>query len=101
MRMNKTMKDIIIDFVAGAESGISGSKNNPGNLKIKGHQVIHFNTPILERDSEKYILNMTRYSIQTGRLQKLIKEILGQEKIITVLRVPMDYRGSLVDFIIE
>ena len=97
--MNKTMKDIINEFVAGSENGISGSKSNPGNLKIKGNQIIHFNTPILERYSSKYLLNMSRYSIQTGRLQKLIREIINEECLVVVLRVPMDYKGSLSDFL--
>ena len=44
---------------------------------------------------------MTRYSIQTGRLQKLIKEMINEEIIITVLKVPMDYKGSLANYIIR
>lgn len=97
--MNKTMKDIINEFKSGAEEGISGNKSNPGNLKIKKNQVIHFATPILERTQRDCLLNMTRYSIQTGRLQKLINELMDNEKLKIVLRVPMDYKGSLLDFI--
>lgn len=42
---------------------------------------------------------MTRYSIQTGRLQKLIKELVTSESIIVVLKVPMHYKGELVEFL--
>lgn len=99
--MNITMKDIIFDFMNGAYEGVSGSESNPGNLKIKENQVIHFNTPILERKEKGFILNMTRYSIQTGRLQKIIYEAVDNELLSIVLRVPMDYKGSLSDFKIE
>ena len=99
--MNKTMRDILNDFFSGACEGISGSKSNPGNLKICGDQVIHFNTPILERYNNKYLLNMTRYSIQTGRLQKLIMEILNEEQYDIVLKVPMDSKESLNKYIKE
>lgn len=95
------MKDIINEFINGAVEGISGSKSNPGNLKIRGNQVIHFNTPILERNKKRYVLNMTRYSIQTGRLQKLIMELLMEDQYDVVLRVPMDSKQSLLDFIKE
>jgi hypothetical protein len=95
------MKDIINEFVEGAVDGVSGNKSNPGNLKIKENQMIHFNTPILERNELGYIINMTRYSIQTGRLQKLINELITEDLLIVVLRVPMDYKGSLSDFIKE
>lgn len=95
------MKNIITDFIDGARDGISGSKSNPGNLKISEDQIIHFNTPILERTEEGFILNMTRYSVQTGRLQKLINEAVDNDLLSIVLRVPMDYKGSLLDFIIK
>ncbi len=97
--MNVTMKDIIISFMLGASEGISGSKSSPGNLAIKENEIIHFSTPILERYGSKYIHNMTRYSIQTGRLQKLIKELVTSESIIVVLKVPMHYKGELVEFL--
>lgn len=93
--MNKTMKYIINDFIEGATEGISGTQSNPGNLKIVGDRIIHFNTPILERYEGRYLLNMTRYSIQTGRLQKLIKELIDEEQYVVVLKVPMDTKDSL------
>lgn len=99
--MNKTMKDIISDYMNGAHDGVSGSKSNPGNLKINDNQVVHFNTPILERKENGYILNMTRYSIQTGRLQKIIFETVDTELLSIALRVPRDYKGSLWNFKIE
>ena len=96
--MRKTSKDIIAEFIKGATDGISGSNSNPGNLKIRGDQIIHYSTPILEREGEKYILNMTRYSVPTGRVQKCIQEALESSSYRMVLRVPRDYKGSLKDF---
>ncbi|MCR5227303.1 MAG: hypothetical protein K6E27_08840 [Eubacterium sp.] len=88
--------DVINSFVNGATEGISSGQ---GNLKIKGDVLIHYATPILERFEGKYILNFTRYSIVTGRLQKQIKEIIDDGVIIQVTKVPEGYKGSLKDFI--
>lgn len=99
--MNKTMKTLINEFLDGSIEGITGSGSSPGNLKIKGDQLIHFSTPIFERMENYYILNMTRYSIQTGRLQKLIMELVPEKNIVVVLKVPMDYHGSLKNYMSE
>ena len=72
---------------------------NAGNGHVKNNQYIHFWTPILERFGDKYILNQTRYSLVTGRIQKRIQETIPFEKIIFVKRVPENYKGSLSDFI--
>lgn len=94
-----TFTDIITMFLEGAESGRAGSRTNPGNLSIRGNQLFHYTTPIMERTENEYIINLTRYSIQTGRLQKQLKEILADVSYTTVLKVPRDYEGSLSDFL--
>ena len=91
-------KEVIAQFVDGATEGQSSGQ---GNLRIKGDVLIHYFTPILERHKDGYILNYSRYSIVTGRLQKQIKEIIPEEQIIQVKRVPEGYKGSLKDFIKE
>ena len=89
----------IIDlFLAGETSGRAGSKTAPGNLYIKGEQLIHYNTPIMERYGEEYIVNRSQYSIQTGRVQKMLKESLKDRHYYWVLKVPRNYKGSLSDF---
>ena len=70
-------------------------------MRISGDVLIHYFTPILERYKDKYILNFTRYSIVTGRVQKQIKELLGEERIIQITKVPEGYKGSLKDFVKE
>ena len=91
-------KEVITQFVNGATEGQSSGQ---GNLKIKGDILIHYFTPILERYKAGYILNFSRYSIVTGRLQKQIKEIIPEEQIIQVTKVPEGYKGSLKDFVKE
>ena len=75
-----------------------GSKNNPGNLKIAGDRLIHYDTTIMERTSNGFILNLTHYSIQTGRLQKMIKGTVPESDYVAVYRVPRDYKGSMIEF---
>ena len=89
-------KQIIEAFIAGASEGTSAGQ---GNLRIKGNTIIHYSTPVLERYGEKYILNYTRYSIVTGRLQKQIKEMIPEDLIILVTGVQEGYKGSLADCI--
>lgn len=61
--------------------------------------MIHYNTPIAERYGGMFILNTTRYSLQTGQLQKKIKATIPEEKRIDVKRVPSDTTVSLKDYI--
>ena len=91
-------KQVIELFIEGATEGQSAGQ---ANLKIKGDVLIHYSTPILERWDDKYILNFSRYSIVTGRLQKQIKEIIPAELIIQITKVPEGYRSSLKDFVKE
>ena len=91
-------KDIVQSFIDGATKGTSSGQ---GNLKIEGSVLIHYFTPIMERYEGKYILNYSRYSIVTGRLQKQIKEMIPEEEIIQVTKVPEGYKGSLRDFVKE
>lgn len=94
-----TSKDIIELFKNGETSAISGTKSNPGNVKISGDKLIHYRTPMLERYENGYIFNMSRYSVQTGRLQNHIKELIPEDLLVTVTRVPSEYKDSLADFL--
>ena len=80
----------------GAQEGQSAGQ---GNLRIKGDVLVHYTTPILERYKGKYILNNTRYSIVTGRLQKQIRESVNEDTITVVTKVPEGYKGSLREFL--
>ncbi len=91
-----TQKELIRRFI---EEGLQ--EGDAGNGHVKNNQYIHFWTPILERYNNKFILNLTRYSLVTGRLQKQMKEFVPAEKLIIVKKVPENYKGSLVNFIIE
>lgn len=74
-------------------------EGNAGNGHVRNNQYIHFFTPILERYYDNYILNQTRYSLITGRLQKNMKAIIPDEKLLIVKMVPEGYKGSLADFL--
>jgi len=90
-----TFNDVIKDFLNGSKEGVSTT----GTLKIKDEQLIHYYTPILERYDGKLLFNVTRYSLATGKLQKLIKEELLDKEYIEVNKVKENYKGSLVDCI--
>ena len=90
----KTQIQVVQEFLDGVTEGRSGSG---GNLQIKGNQLIHYQTVIAERYGEKIILNITRYSLVTGKIQKSIKELLPEDKLIVISRIAINYMGTLVD----
>ena len=95
MTQYKNQKELVEGFLGGAEEGFSGSSLALSNLRIKGSQIIHFSTPILERTEGRYILNATRYSKQTDILQKIIIAALPRGSYDVVQGVDLDYHGSL------
>ncbi len=97
--MTINFKQLIDMFISGETHAISGTERNPGTLKIVNNQLLHYSTPILERYNDKYILNVTRYSIQTGQVQKKIKEAIPEENRISVKQVPSGKPLSLKDYI--
>lgn len=90
-----TQEQLIDEFLNGATEGVCGGS---GNLKIKGDKLVHYQTAIAERYGEKIIINVTRYSLVTGRLQKMLNQKVAEEKQIIARRVREGHNGSLVEF---
>lgn len=93
-----TIKNLIDLFLDGADSGYTGTKSSPGNLRIVGNKLFHYDTVIAERVNETYYVNLSQYSIQTGNVQKQLKAALTGAKYVAVKKVPRDYSGSLVAY---
>lgn len=93
-----TCGNVIENFIAGIKEDEDGSVSSTKTVRIKGDQLIHYSTPIIERNEDGFILNISRYSFATGQLQKRMKKMLP-EGYRTVKRVPQDYDGSLKDFL--
>lgn len=87
--MAVTCGKVIENFIAGVKEGEDGSVSSTKTVRIKGNQLIHYSTPIIERDEDGFILNISRYSLATGQLQKRMKEMLP-ESYRTVKKVPQD-----------
>lgn len=87
-----TQEQIVKEFVNGATEGISGGS---GNLKIQGNKLVHYNTIIAERFGDKFIFNTTRYSLVTGRIQKMLKESVDNSLVIIVHGVSEGTRDTL------
>ena len=97
--MTLTSQNIIDMFVSGETNAVSGTKYNPGNVRIKNNQIFHYETPILERTGDKYIFNLSRYSLQTSMIQKKIRETINSDRLIVVNGVPKGFEGSLKEYI--
>lgn len=90
---------LIEKFINGEEEGYTGTDLNPGTLKIIRDQLIHYDTVILERYNDVFILNTTRYSLQTGKVQKKIKERIDAFNRLHVEQVPINTTQSLQTFL--
>ena len=66
--------------IAGATEGLSGGTSHNRNLKIKGDLLIHYDTTIAERADSKIIINDTHYSLQSSKLQKILRETVPKGK---------------------
>lgn len=77
-----TQAELINKFLEGSTAG------KAGNLRICGNQLVHYNTAIAERYDGGIILNNTRYSLVTGKIQKMIAEAAGEsfevQKLLSV-----------------
>lgn len=97
--MSVTFVQLIRSFINGMQDTDEKAKASSGTLKIRGEQLIHYWTPIAERSEDKILVNIARYSLATGRLQKQLKELVPEEKYTTVRGIPEGYKGSLTDFL--
>ena len=93
-----TQQQLMGKFLKGEKEGVSGGS---GNLKIEGDKLIHYNTIIAERFNDKIILNTTRYSLVTGRIQKMLKESIDENKLVIVRRVSEGCRDTLTKFLVQ
>ena len=71
--MNVTFEQLIKNFIAGMPDTDIGAQSATGTLKIVGDQLVHYRTPIAERWEDKIIVNISRYSLATGKLQKQLR----------------------------
>ena len=85
--------DLVKAFVDGATEGDALSQH------IRGDQLVHYNTAILERHEDNFILNYTRYSLATGKVQKMITDTIDGGLLIYVSGVPSGTRSTLADFL--
>ena len=98
--MSVTFEQVINKFLEGAHEQEVGSVSTTGTLRIKGEQLVHYATPISERCNDKILVNITRYSLATGKLQKKLKMAVPTDKYVQVRGVQEGYKGTLVDLLL-
>lgn len=90
----KNQKEVIDAFFNGEKEGISG------NLRIDEQNLVHYQTAIAEMlPDNTIVLNVTRYSIVTGRIQKQIQEkaLSLNINILIAKGIEEGYRKSLFE----
>ena len=91
-----TQEQIVKRFISGSTDGVC---SGAGNLKIQGDKLIHYFTLIAERHGDKFIVNITRYSIVTGRIQKILRENIPEDLFVAAHKVPEGTTTSLKPFV--
>lgn len=81
--------ELVKAWLEGANDGSVGS------MSVDGDRLVHYSTVIAERYGKKVILNYTRYSLASGKVQKMVTDAVPREDIIFVSGVEAGYKGSL------
>lgn len=90
-----TYRELVDMFLDGATEGVSGGKSHNQNLKIVDDLLIHYETVIAERKDDFIYINNTHYSLQSSKLQKMLREIIPDENRKLVYGVEKGYGGKL------
>ena len=85
-------QDVISKFVNFAESAATA------NVRSNGDKLFNYGTCIAQRHEGKYLLNVTRYSITTSKIQCYVRRELSDHDVIEVTSVPRGTR-NLVPYI--
>ena len=85
-------KEVISKFVNFAESAATA------NVRSNGDKLFNYGTCIAQRHEGKIIVNVTRYSITTSKIQGYVRYELSGYDVIEVTSVPMGTR-NLVPYI--
>lgn len=88
-----TQVELVKSWLEGANEGEVGS------VSVFGDRLVHYSTVIAERYNGKVILNYTRYSLASGKVQKMVTDALPREDIVFVSGVEGGYKGSLRVFL--
>ena len=86
--------ELVNCFLRGEQTG------DASNLHIIGNQLVHYETPIAERFQDAVILNYTRYSVATGKIQKTIRAKVPKEKLLILKKVEPEAK-SLKDYLTD
>ncbi|MBQ5655992.1 MAG: hypothetical protein IIV14_00980 [Bacteroidaceae bacterium] len=96
-----TPTELVDAFLSGETNMRTGTKKNPGPLRIMNDKMICFETVICERYQNKYIVNPKFYSRQTAIAQDILLTRIPKDKQILTSGVPFTYWGSLEEYIEE
>lgn len=96
-----TPTELVDAFLLGETNMRTGTKKNPGPLRIINDKMICFETVICERYQNKYIVNPKFYSRQTTIAQDILLTRIPKDKQILTSGVPFTYWGSLEEYIEE
>lgn len=61
-----------IEVVEAFERGIRDATSHTGNLYIDENKLVNYNTTIAQWDNDRMIINKTKYSVSTSKIQGMI-----------------------------
>ena len=75
-------QEVISKFVNFAESAATA------NVRSNGDKLFNYETCIAQRHEGKVIVNVTRYSVTTSKIQNYLRAELSNKVVIEVTNVP-------------
>ena len=85
-------QEVISKFVNFAESAATA------NVRSTSDKLFNYETCIAQRHEGKIIVNVTRYSVTTSKIQNYLRSELSNKAVIEVTSVPIGTR-NLVPYI--
>ena len=76
-------QEVISKFVHFAESAATA------NVRSIGDKLFNYETCIAQRHEGKVIVNVTRYSVTTSRIQNYLRGEMANKDVIEVANVPL------------
>jgi hypothetical protein len=69
-KTQEAIKGLVYDFINGQKYGFAN------HVQIAGDMLIHYNTIIAERTEQGFLLNVTKYTRTTSKIQNMISSVM-------------------------
>lgn len=69
------------------------------NLEIIGNKLVNYSTILAEKHGNKFIVNRTKYSVTTRKIQNKLASLIPDNLMIEVTGIRQGYSGTLTEYV--